>query len=41
MDRKQKEDLVVAMHENGKSYRDIAQELKMSPNTIKAILSWS
>jgi hypothetical protein len=29
-DRKQKEALVIAMRENGKSYRDIAQELKMS-----------
>jgi transcriptional regulator len=37
MDRKQKEALVVAMRENGKSYREIVQELKLSPNTIKTI----
>jgi hypothetical protein len=39
MDHKQREAVVISMRENGKSYRDIAQELKMSPNTIKAISS--
>ena len=39
MDKKQKEALVIAMRENGKSYREITQELKLSPNTIKAILN--
>jgi delta 1-pyrroline-5-carboxylate dehydrogenase len=33
MNQKQKEALVIAMRENGKSYRDIVREVKMSPNT--------
>src|SRR5919106_1993322 len=37
MDKKQKEALVLAMLENGESYRDIVQKAKVSPNTIKAI----
>lgn len=37
MDRKQKEELVLAMLEKGESYRDITQKAKVSPNTIKAI----
>jgi predicted transcriptional regulator len=37
--RKQKEALVISLHENGKTYKEIAQELKISPNSIKAILT--
>lgn len=37
--RKQREDLVKALYEEGKTYRDIARELKMSPNSIKAVLN--
>ena len=39
MNRKKREALVISMHENGKTYREIAKELRMSPNTIKAILA--
>jgi hypothetical protein len=39
MNQKQKEALVIAMRDNGKSYRDIVRELKMSPNTVKTILN--
>jgi len=39
MDRKQRETLVIALYEKDKTYREIAKELRMSPNTIKAILS--
>jgi DNA-binding NarL/FixJ family response regulator len=39
MDRKQREALVIALSEEGKTYREIATDLKMSPVTIKAIRS--
>src|SRR5918994_1710732 len=37
MDKKQKEALVLALLEKGKTYREIAREAGVSPNTIKAI----
>jgi hypothetical protein len=37
--RKQKEDLIIALSEKGKSYREIAKEAGVSPNTIKAVLN--
>ncbi len=39
MDRKQKEALIVALAEKGKTYREIAKEAGVSPNTIKAVLN--
>ena len=39
MDRKQKEALVLALAEKGKTYREITREAGVSPNTIKAVLS--
>ena len=39
MDRKQKEALVIALSEKGKTYREITKEVGVSPNTIKAILN--
>jgi len=39
MDRKQKEALVIALAEKGKTYREITKEAGVSPNTIKAILN--
>jgi len=39
MDRKQREALVIALSEKGKTYREIAKEVRMSPVTIKAIRS--
>lgn len=39
MDKKQKEALVIALSENGKTYREITKEAGVSPNTIKAILN--
>ena len=39
MDRKQKEALVLALAEKGKTYREITKEAGVSPNTIKAILN--
>lgn len=39
MDRKQKAALVLALAEKGKTYREIAREVGVSPNTIKAILN--
>lgn len=33
--RKQRENLLMALHEKGKTYRKITQESKMSPNTMK------
>ena len=39
MDRKQRGVLVIALHEKGKTYRGITKELRLSPNTIKAILN--
>jgi len=38
MDKKQKEALVLALAEKGKTYREIAKEAGVSPNTIKAVL---
>jgi transposase-like protein len=37
MDKKQKEELVLALLEKGETYRDIAKKAGVSPNTIKAI----
>jgi hypothetical protein len=37
MDKKQKEALVLALLEKGESYRNIAQQVKVSPNTIKML----
>jgi archaellum component FlaC len=37
--RKQKEQQVIELYEEGRTYREIAQMLRMSPNTIKAILN--
>jgi DNA-directed RNA polymerase specialized sigma24 family protein len=31
--------LVIELYQEGKTYRDIAQTLRMSPNSMKAILS--
>ncbi|MGC1134810.1 MAG: helix-turn-helix domain-containing protein [Nitrososphaeraceae archaeon] len=39
MDRKQKVALVLALAEKGRTYREIAKEAGVSPNTIKAILN--
>jgi|GEM_PF-521049 len=39
MDRKQKEALVLALAEKGKTYREITREAGVSPNTIKAVLN--
>lgn len=39
MDRKQKEALIIALCEKGKTYREIAKEAGVSPNTIKAVLN--
>ena len=39
MDKKQKEALVLALAEKGKTYREITKEATVSPNTIKAILN--
>jgi len=39
MDRKQKEALVLALAEKGKTYKEITKEAGVSPNTIKAILN--
>ena len=39
MDRKQKEALVIALSEKGKTYREITKEAGVSPSTIKAILN--
>ena len=41
MDRKQKEALVIALSEKGKTYREITKEAGVSPNTIKAVLNKS
>src|SRR5919106_6411841 len=41
MDKKQKEALVLALLEKGKTYREIARKAKVSPNTIKAIANKS
>jgi len=39
MDKKQKEALVMALAEKGKTYREITKEAGVSPNTIKAVLN--
>jgi predicted transcriptional regulator len=39
MDKKQKEALVLALYEKGKTYREIAKDAGVSPNTIKAIVN--
>jgi len=39
MNKKQKEAHVLALLEKGKTYREIAREAEVSPNTIKAIAS--
>jgi hypothetical protein len=39
MDKKQKEALIIALAEKGKTYREITQEAGVSPNTIKAVLN--
>ena len=41
MNKKQKEALVLALAEKGKTYREITREAGVSPNTIKAVLSKS
>ena len=37
--RNRREVLVIALYEKGKTYRQIAEEVKISPNSIKAILN--
>ncbi|MGH9926162.1 MAG: hypothetical protein ACRD5B_12385 [Nitrososphaeraceae archaeon] len=39
MNKKQKEALVLALAEKGKTYREITKEAGVSPNTIKAVLN--
>lgn len=39
MDKKQKEALVLALAEKGETYREIAKNAGVSPNTIKAVLN--
>ncbi|MGH9982602.1 MAG: hypothetical protein ACRD8W_01440 [Nitrososphaeraceae archaeon] len=39
MDKKQKEALVLALAEKGKTYREITKEAGVSPNTVKAVLN--
>jgi predicted transcriptional regulator len=39
MDKKQKEALILALAEKGVTYREIAKEAQVSPNTIKAVLN--
>ena len=39
MDRKQKEALIIALAEKGKTYREITKEPGVPPNTIKAVLN--
>jgi predicted transcriptional regulator len=39
MNKKQKEGLVLALYEKGKTYREITKEAGVSPNTIKAIVN--
>ena len=41
MNKKQKEALVLALAEKGKTYREITREAGVSPNTIKAVLNKS
>ena len=39
MNKKEKDALVLALAEKGKTYREIAKEAGVSPNTIKAVLN--
>jgi predicted transcriptional regulator len=39
MNKKQKEALVLALAEKGKTYREITKEVGVSPNTIKSVLN--
>jgi predicted transcriptional regulator len=39
LDKKQKEALILALAEKGKTYREITKEAGVSPNTIKAVLN--
>ena len=39
MNKKQKEDLVLALAEKGETYREITKKAGVSPNTIKAVLN--
>ena len=39
MDKKQKEALVLALLEKGKTYREITKEAGVSPNTVKAVMN--
>ena len=39
IDKKQKEALIIALAEKGKTYREITKEAGVSPNTIKAVLN--
>jgi hypothetical protein len=39
MNKKQKEALVLALAEKGKTYREITKEAGVSPNTVKAVLN--
>jgi len=39
MDRKKKEALIIALAEQEKTYREIAKNVRVSPNTIKAVLN--
>ena len=39
MNGKQKEALIIALAEKGKTYREITKEAGVSPNTIKAVLN--
>ena len=39
MNGKQKEALIITLAEKGKTYREIAKEAGVSPNTIKAVLN--
>jgi len=38
MNKKQKEAHVLALLEKGKTYREIAKEAEVSPNTIKLVI---
>jgi transposase len=37
--RERRERPVIELYQEGKTYRDIAQTVRMSPNTMKAVLS--
>jgi hypothetical protein len=38
-ERERRERLVIELYKEEKTYRDVAQTVRMSPNTMKAILS--